>query len=550
MAETVILAETTLTFEYISALGAYAHVESSLPFLLETGKRYTIEWDGIKYVRAAFAFEASDGSACIAVGNPIVAGETSNNDPFAIACDTTNEILYYFSTETAETHTVAVSLTEGIVLKDRNGNDVAYYGIETVTFDTTTEGKQQTFTKGVAVENLEIVPDFSGGDMAVNAPEGVLVKSAVVKQPAGLTPGNIRNGTEVAGVTGDFIGDTETAEVALSMADGDQVIAPSAEGKVLSHVVVKRPDTLVPENIAENVDIGGVIGSFKGGGGNAVQIVTHDNSMAQWFQTRQDFNGRVTIPNTITNLYQTFYSCNSLNQPIEILGDITTMYETFYRCENFNQPITVMGNNLSLHHTFGGCSNFNQPVTVSGSCDTANNAFGECYNFNRPVVIPDTCKNIDFLFYYCPNFNQPFTIPSAATSMANTFYRCSNFNQPVTLPSNLTSVPQTFMHCNRFDQPVVIPNKVTSLWNSFANCPNMQNITILSPNVNYLAGMVRNTNNSVRLNIHVPAGSITNTTIAYTNTYSVIGNTITWTTDSTNRCRYNSVYNIYVYWDL
>lgn len=557
MAEKVIFAEQTLTGFTDGSL-----IISPAPFVLTEGETYRVVWDGVEHECVCASMD----------GAPFITDADNLEEPTSLTFfiqtladdgfDYVLMVAYDLSSgsitgDIATEHTVAIYLDgevedseEGIVLKDRNGNDVAYYGIETVTFDTTTEGKQQVFTKGEAVEGLEIVPDFSEGDMPVNAPAGALVKSAVVKQPEGLTPGNIRNGVEVAGVTGDFIGDTEEVTVDLAMADGDQVIAPSADGKVLSHVVVKRPDTLVPENIAEDVDIGGVIGSFKGGSDNVIQIVPNGDSMVQWFQTRQNFNSEVVVPEAITNLSQTFYSCYNFNQPVTMRGNVTNMYETFYRCNNFNQPITVTGNNLVLDHAFGSCSNFNQPVTISGSCHSASNAFGECYNFNQPVAIPDTCTNISYLFYYCKAFNQPFTIPSNATAMTNTFYLCSNFNQPVTLPSNITSLAQTFIHCNRFDQPVIIPNKVTSLWNTFCNCPNMQNITILSTNVNYLAGMVRNTNNSVRLNIHVPPGSTTNTTTAYTNTYSVIGNTITWTTDSANKCRYNTTYNIYIYWDL
>lgn len=266
MAGQLVLAETTMEFEYVSAFGAYAHVSNSLPFVFISGHQYTITWDNVEYIRTAFTFEAVDGSSCVAVGNPLAAGESSNGDPFAIVCETSNSYLYFISTEATDAHTVSIVLTEGIVLKNRNGDPVAYYGIETVTFDTTTEGKQQTYTKGVAVDGLEIVPDFSGGDMAVIAPDGMLVKSATIKKPDDLAPENIRNGFTVGGISGSFIGDTEEQTVPLAMADGDMVIEPSAPGKVISKVVIQKPETLLPENIAKDVEIAGVVGSFKGGG--------------------------------------------------------------------------------------------------------------------------------------------------------------------------------------------------------------------------------------------------------------------------------------------
>lgn len=59
----------------------------------------------------------------------------------------------------------------------------------------------------------------------------------------------------------------QSKSVNLAMAEGNQTITPD-EGYVLSEVTVNKPDTLIPENIAEGIDIGGVIGSLVAGGNN------------------------------------------------------------------------------------------------------------------------------------------------------------------------------------------------------------------------------------------------------------------------------------------
>lgn len=157
-----------------------------------------------------------------------------------------------------------------IVLKDRDGEDVTYSGIETVTFDTPTEGEQATFTFGVEMTGVEVPLSMADGDQQLAVPDGYLVKAATIKKPETLVPENIRNGTTVAGVVGEFIGDTEETAVELYMADGDQTVLPSADGKVLSKVVITKPETLIPENIAKDVEIGGVVGTHEGGGGNEI----------------------------------------------------------------------------------------------------------------------------------------------------------------------------------------------------------------------------------------------------------------------------------------
>ena len=281
MALVMILEEQELAF--VQDGEAIVVVEAPKPLIMD--ETYTVLWDGTKY--ECVAFEVEDG--IVAIGNEIIlGGGVDNGIPFTVMyapAGTYSEIPCFvlgsiYDTADA-THTVGIYQEvadeepeeppepEGIVLKDRNGNDVAYYGIETVTFDTTTEGKQQTFTKGEAVEGLEIEPDFSGGDMAVVAPDGKLVKSATVKKPEALVPENIREGENVAGVVGSaFVPVLETAEVELDLAAGDQTVVPSATDKVLTEVVIRKPETLVPENIAEGVTIAGIgPGTHSGGGG-------------------------------------------------------------------------------------------------------------------------------------------------------------------------------------------------------------------------------------------------------------------------------------------
>lgn len=150
-----------------------------------------------------------------------------------------------------------------IILYDKSGNPVTYTNTETLTVDTTTEGEQQVFSKGVAVEGLEISTEFAGGDMLLVAAENTLVKSAVIKKPDTLIPENIRNGITIGGIDGTYIGETEETTVELDLADGDQIVSPPTEGKALSKVTIQKPETLLPENILKNVVIAGVRGSYE-----------------------------------------------------------------------------------------------------------------------------------------------------------------------------------------------------------------------------------------------------------------------------------------------
>lgn len=61
---------------------------------------------------------------------------------------------------------------------------------------------------------------------------------------------------------------TEAKTVELSMPSGDQTVSPDA-GKFLSAVTVKKPATMLPENIKKGVSIGGVVGTLESGGGGS-----------------------------------------------------------------------------------------------------------------------------------------------------------------------------------------------------------------------------------------------------------------------------------------
>lgn len=94
-----------------------------------------------------------------------------------------------------------------IVLKDRNGNSIEYPGVNRIKVKTT-DGETRDFvdseTVPEVVENLPITLDFSGGNQEIIAPDGVVVKSATIQKPANLIPENIAEGVDIAGIIGSL----------------------------------------------------------------------------------------------------------------------------------------------------------------------------------------------------------------------------------------------------------------------------------------------------------------------------------------------------------
>ena len=76
-------------------------------------------------------------------------------------------------------------------------------------------------------ENMEVPLDFSNGDMRIEAPNGTAVKSAIIQKPDTLIPENIAKDVEIAGIVG-------THEGGGGSSDGDTTLKDLVEGTIVS----------------------------------------------------------------------------------------------------------------------------------------------------------------------------------------------------------------------------------------------------------------------------------------------------------------------------
>lgn len=276
MAE-VIFAEQILSFDPIDEI--YEYASEGMLFSFVVNEEYTVVWDEEEYKCTATEVDIN-GTSIVIVGNQTIPsmGENDTNEPFCMyyipAEIVGNESGASFidTADEGESHTIAIyqgTLDEetvgvSIVLYDRTGQAVTFEGVETLTTDTPEDGVTATFTHGELLEGTEIDLSLAEGNQEISVPDGYLVKKATIKKPDNLLPEYIKKGIEIAGVTGNFAGDVAEKTVELNMAEGDQVIEAD-EDTVLTKVTVIKPDTLLPENIVKDVDIGGVVGTFSGG---------------------------------------------------------------------------------------------------------------------------------------------------------------------------------------------------------------------------------------------------------------------------------------------
>lgn len=92
-----------------------------------------------------------------------------------------------------------------IILKNKQGESVTYEGITTVSFDTPEEGVQAVFSEGVVAEKT-VDLEMTDGDMEITPEVGILLTKIIVKKPDTLVPENIRAGENIGGVIGEMTG--------------------------------------------------------------------------------------------------------------------------------------------------------------------------------------------------------------------------------------------------------------------------------------------------------------------------------------------------------
>lgn len=167
----------------------------------------------------------------------------------------------------------------------------------------------------INVVNADYTPTFNGNSvtLALSNPSGNVTINITASE--GDFEFNITsNGTTTLATENTYVehdivfkvnvpsSPTETVEVALAMASGNQVITPS-DGKTMTKVTVVKPSTFLPENIKKGVNIGYITGTYEGliPDGTAVASnvragkTFYGSGTSKLTGTMQDYTGSTTI---------------------------------------------------------------------------------------------------------------------------------------------------------------------------------------------------------------------------------------------------------------
>lgn len=218
MARTTIFPTQEILYDFLYMDMVPAASIIPAPFALEPGQTYAVQWGENLFENLSVIDAGSVIPGALAIGNCSGFELPGNNEPFAIAYfadDTGGEIVVFFL-DGSESQTITVYLedaggggeeetTNPIVLKDRTGTDIEYEGVEGVrVFDK--DGNAHVFVPPVETEEKTVELDFSGGAMEVTPTAGKLLSKVGIPVPGGLIPENIAKDVDIAGVVGTHEG--------------------------------------------------------------------------------------------------------------------------------------------------------------------------------------------------------------------------------------------------------------------------------------------------------------------------------------------------------
>lgn len=319
MADITILEEQTLSgFEDMGGVGYLESPALFPPFT--AGTNYRILWDGTEYICTAMSMDGAGFVGNMSIGDP---SATDTGEPFIIAVmpgaliGAPVDVMVVNTNQTGTEHTLAVyeigEEESGVIVKDRNGNDVEHVG-----------------ATAVRVRTLDgSTKDFVDGD--------------TIPEPVETT-------------------------VELDFSAGDMVVLPGVK-KVFSKVSIQMPETLIPENIAEGVDVAGIIGTKGGGAANRVDYTLDESGeiIGATLHGMDTVFGCSNMPTlewidlTKTEIKKipayAFSGCNAITSLVIPNGVTTIPIQMCYNCLNLETVVIPESvTEYTGNYTFGYCS--------------------------------------------------------------------------------------------------------------------------------------------------------------------------------------------------
>ncbi len=357
---------------------------------------------------------------------------------------------------------------------------------------------------------------------------------------------NIIGGRTLVGGTGYDISFTAKNPTAMLYSDGSFVIQDGSS--------VESGKTLTASYTNIEDDTGAPLWNGKQGSFTSLSTKAGiaPQNMAFWFHDAVNMTGNLSKARI-----------NARNS--------SSLSYAFANCHNLTgQPITGP-NVIGMYSAYRNCYNLTGSPVCGPNVTSLAYAYCECSKLTGEPVVGDKVTDLTYAFYNCKNLRGGMPSAYRATSLVRAFANCWYLTGSPTCGPNVTNMAYAYDRCYNITGNAVCGNAVKDMAYAYFKCTNLTgslicgaNVTnaqgafaeigaklgsdayFFSPNIKDATSCVFNKSNSKRLNIYVPGGSITQTTVLNgTSGYSIVRDAITYT--NSGSYYYNTAYNIYIY---
>lgn len=320
------------------------------------------------------------------------------------------------------------------------------------------------------------------GNQVVTADSGKVMTSVTITKPDTLVAGNIKSGVAIGGVTGTLAPAKaeETKTVDLSMASGDQTITPTS-GKVMTSVKVTKPATMIASNIKTGVNIGGVVGTAPTP--KEEQTKTVDLSMASGNQTIAPDTGKVLTSVVVTK--PATLVAGNVKKGVSIGGvtgtydnSPTTPYtEETYDASHKLTSASLHGYTFVRDFMFDNCVNLTNVTLNSGITSIGAQAF-DGDKALATINLLDTITTIGgYAFRACSALTLS-KLPTSLTTLGMYAFQACAKVAIAALPASLTTIGKFAFHGCTAMTVKEIPATVTTIdEDSFYGCTGLTSLT-------------------------------------------------------------------------
>ena len=207
-------------------------------------------------------------------------------------------------------------------------------------------------------------------------------------------------------------------------------------------------------------------------------VVIEDGVLKKWPCNKIPSEGKVVIPNSVTEIGPTaFELCRELSA-IEIPNSVNKIGAAAFRnCEAL-KSITIPSSVETIEiNAFNGCSALTSVTIANGLRNIKDNAFANCSSLNN-ILLPNSVRNIGYsVFINCSSLTK-IVIPDSVRNMGEgVFYKCSAL-ESAKLSENVATIPgYTFANCYSL-KSVAFSSSLTSVEDqAFVNCKSLTTIT-------------------------------------------------------------------------